>query len=232
MKKILALITLLAIVCSLFVGCSFNQGDDNNFKEGEPVLTLLNSFYNFSKEYSFSLFKVVNIRDELYLKSIKWKYLIIECEVIESYEGPLKTGDKFNITAAVTPKDLRNGGDLSDDDRIAGVKDFLLGQDSFFGAFEIIREFHNHYTVDGEWFESELYTCRFMNCLEDGYYLPVNEGKLDFEPLEQYIKEFITNDEIGLLTYDDAENYFHDGMTAEELKESAEKLAGAINAAK
>jgi hypothetical protein len=198
-------------------------------------LLMLRNFYLFShisEKNMVSLFKVCNFADGIYGGG-PWRYLIVECEVIESYEGSFATGDKFNLLVSVLPKGIGDSSDIKEE-QITAVKEYLLGQDSFFGVVHFpLDDDNKYYSMDGTLFESELQTSDVIYYPEEGQCLPVNEGKLDFEPLKQYIKDFNNSyGEIGLLTYDGAENYFRDGMTEEELKESAEKLAGDMNAAK
>ena len=219
-------VALLLIISALAVsGCS-NTPPDEGGGCVLPTPEFSEDFYIISPDYSISTIKVINVYDEMYQKgSSEWYYyLMAECEILDNYEGPAKVGDHVNITIAFTPTEREPYYDFSVEERFEAVKTLLLEQDSFFGVFEIDKYF-NHFSTDGKRFESDLYTCSSCYDLHRGYFIPINEGKLDFKPLTQYIKDYIhPGNDIELFNYNGYEEYFQDGMTKDKIGETARKI--------
>ena len=224
--KLISLLLLVTLVCSLFAGCS-SGGDGGS--DGTSVLLedfKKDFYYPPYPMYSISVFKVVFVYDEIYNDRNTIKYLIAECEIQKCYDGPARVGDRVNISVPITTKNPNTYYDeLSEEERALGVRNFLLEQDSFFGVFSL-SDYFTHYSAEKGFFESDLYTCPDHHYfLDTGYYLPINEGKLDFKPLTHYVKRFVDPSyDISIFTYKGYEDYFRDGMTEQELDVTANKI--------
>ena len=222
--KIIAVFAVLTLVISLLAGCSFGGGGNG----GEPETTTVDIFSLYD---NFAKVKVLEFEDAIYSRSAPNvdNIIIARCEVVEDWFGNMEKGSEIYLAFGLSYHTQEWIG-------VDALKNLLSSNDYILTAFNIIKGTIDYFKEGETLITDEFDGVVISEPVSIFQYtvFPMKDGKIDLSAIDSLYLECNKNEtkprrEFYTTDYDD---YFRDGMTEAEVKESAELLNERIAALK
>ena len=234
MKKTISLIALLALACSMLVGCNFGGGKPEQESNCEFVYPSLYGFFEYRpKETSYAKVEVIDFKDDVYTKEqelpegtvMQDRIMIAKCKIQEDYYETLDAGTEITVHIPVR---FHRCQETKFDEIVSEISDLFTNSESlliYLPPVPLLPPFN--YYLNGEKVDVED-EARIVT-IEHHKIIPIEDGKLQVARIDGYYDKFGLEINKTIEGYfprfkSEYEDYFRDGMPEDELRENLKRL--------